>query len=747
MFEPRTATSTASAVSRYRFVQRLATGGMAEIYVADAAGAAGVTRRVAIKRVLPVHASEQVFTNMFVNEARVASTLQHPNIVQTYDVIDDGGSYSIVMELLQGLNLMEFHRFLYKTQRGFSIRQALYIVDRVLAGLHYAHERRTHDGRPLEIVHRDVSPHNVFLTADGGVKLLDFGVAKAAQVLEKRETESGVVKGKVLYMSPEQCQGLEIDRRADIWAAGVLLYVLLTGAVPFKGKNPYDTMRAVIHDYPVSPSSRVPELGPEVDAIVIQALAKQSEHRFATARDMQRAIGDVVRQHGWYLTELEFTGFVEGILAERGTRPSDVQNLPDDLIISEGGTEQLARFPGVQHESGASAAETPHAVVEQVGGITIVRLRGSIDETFEPDALIPHLEGVVIIDSEAVTRITSYGIRGLLTLFGGAASRLAGVYHIRCSVALVQQVGMIRKLLAGGKVLSYHLPYVDPVTGNVFTELVSGMRGEAILESRKAPRIACPGFPDRTAEFDEDESSYLCFMDDYLAQPPPHVASVVDALAIEERRRQVEKAVSAMGTEVWIRRPIDETYRWSSAFAGVEGAVLVDMSATPSWTDAGLVQLVEAVRREGPDLTKLSLVHAPAPLYDNLRKGALAGILDSASSVRVHARCLICNAPRRVALTIDRLSEARPGAVLDSAECPTCGSAVTCNEDLAHLLPSTPGKPEKPAKAPVVKAPRKRRKVDRSRQLFWIAVVLAWVGLIGLVALLAFSLIINLMFF
>ncbi|MCB9675248.1 MAG: serine/threonine protein kinase [Alphaproteobacteria bacterium] len=745
MTEARSSATTASGVSRYRFVRRLAKGGMAEVFVADAAGAAGVTRRVAVKRILPKHATEKVFSDMFVHEARVASTLQHPNIVQTYDVIEHGGTHYIVMELLEGANLLHVHRLARGLDPGLDVRCALYIVDRVLAGLHYAHERRTHDGTPLHIVHRDVSPHNIFLSVDGGVKLLDFGVSKAEALLEERGTESGVVKGKVTYMPPEQCQGLEIDRRADIWAVGVLLYSLLTGTVPFKGKNPYDTMRAIIHEYPPSPSMVVPSLPAEVDVIVRQALSKDPEGRFASARHMQRAIGEVIRAFQWYLTELEFTGFVEQALRGSIDNPPDTTDLPPDLVISEGDTQQLNTFVTKRPKENGPLAESEHAVVESVGGLTIVRLRGTIDERFRPTDLLPHLEGVVIIDSEAVGRITSYGIRGLLTLFEGAADKLAGVFHMRCSVAMIQQVGMIRRMLAGGKVISFQLPYVDPVSGHTFNTLVAGEEARSILASRKAPVLPCPGFPDRTARFDDDEEAYLCFLDDFIAEPPPHIASVVDALAVEERRRQVEKGVSAGGTEIWIRRPVDEAYRWASVVAGVEGVLVVDLSATPSWTDAGLAQLVDALRREADAVTELVLVHSPAPLFEKLRKSPLRDILSAGSTVRVHCHCAICQAPRRVGLPIMHLDEAAPGVELTSTECPTCGAGVTCVEDLRPLV-ATDGKTPGPTGIAATPPPPRPTRVAANRRngRLWLGLLVGFLFVLGAMALLAFVLLVLL---
>ena len=187
-------------------------------------------------RILPNLANDRAFVTMFLNEARIASTLQHPNIVQTLDVIDDRGEYYIAMELLEGVTLLELRQRLYRQGHAPTAGQVLYIVDRVLAGLHYAHERRSMDDRPMQLVHRDVSPHNVFLTLDGSVKLLDFGVAKLMDSDERPGdtlTIAGQPIGTPSYMAPEQLSGRAVTAATDIYALGVMAYEMLSGHTPF----------------------------------------------------------------------------------------------------------------------------------------------------------------------------------------------------------------------------------------------------------------------------------------------------------------------------------------------------------------------------------------------------------------------------------------------------------------------------------------------------------------------------------
>lgn len=665
----------ASAVQRYRFVRRLATGGMAEIYVAEAIGVAGVTKRVALKRILPNLATDEAFVTMFLNEARIASTLQHPNIVQTYDVIDDGGEYTIAMELLEGVTLLELRQRLARPELAPTPALALYIVDRILAGLNYAHERKSSNDRPMNLVHRDVSPHNVFLTRDGNVKLLDFGVAKVEAALGRDPTEAGVVKGKVLYMSPEQCQGLDVDRTADIYAAGSLLYILLTGKYPFRGSNPYDTMRAIIHERVPPPSSVNPQLGPAIDQIVLRAMAKSPAQRFQSARDMQRALAAVIRERAWFVTDLDFAGYVEQLMAAQPPVEPDLRNLPDDLVI---GDREIDVPPPTVDEGERTAsrpvAETEHALVERVRGLTLVTLRGTLDERFDT-SIARHLRGVVLVDSQDVTRITSYGIRALLEVVERSAPQVDVVYHVRCSVPFVQQVSMIRRLLGGGQIVSFQLPYVDPVTEQPFVETTSGAQAALILRGRTPPDVTCPGHPERPAEFDEDADSYLGFLEDFCIHPPAHVAAVIESLSVKEKRRQVEKEITPGGTTIWIRRPIDEGFRWRTLLAGVEGLVRLDLDATPTWTESGLGLLVAALVHEADRIESLALFHMPLDLYFRLQAHPRLGLLLKDGSVRVHTHCATCDAPRRVAVDLAALARARTSGGV-SAICPSCGQKL-----------------------------------------------------------------------
>lgn len=661
-----------AAVSRYRFTRHLATGGMAEIYSAEAVGVAGVSRQVAVKRVLREHAEDESFRRMFANEARLAVRLQHANIVQTYDVLDVNGELYITMELLEGIPLLDLLRILDGPTPGLTVAQAVYIVDRVLAGLHYAHERLGADGEPLGIVHRDVSPHNVFLTQTGNVKLIDFGVAKVTARTD--QTDTGVVKGKVLYMSPEHCQGKEVDCRSDLFSAGLLLYTLLTNHHPFKRGNAYETMKAVIHDELPAPSTKNPDLPSGFDALLTKALQKDPDARFASAQAMRVALAEQIREHGLYITDNEFSRLVQD---ETPTTDHSLntENLPPDLVFGAVPEVHTGRHPAAD----AALAETPHASVERLFGVVLLKLHGVFNETFDPEPLLPHLKGTLLIDTSGVEAVTSYGIRGLLKLYEHAQTD--SVTHIRCSVAFLQQVSMVRMLLGGGRIVSFYIPYLDPVTGSPFSVHVEGALAATLLNTREPPPRTCPGFPNRDAQFDEDPDTYLEFADAFLEHPNDDLRAVIDALATENQNRQVEKAVDENGTRIWIRRPVQASFRWRNLLEGLEGAVTLDLEDTPSWTEDGIEALVDALKAEAEDLQSLTVLHAPHPLLESLRDHGLEGRL-IASTCRVHALCDACGLPRRVAVDVDQLAAVNKSDELD--RCPSCGGVLRSTETFAN---------------------------------------------------------------
>ncbi len=278
-----------STFGKYQLIASLGRGGMAEVFLAVARGPAGFNKLIVIKRLRDDLAKDAGFVEMFLDEARLAARLNHPNVVHTYEVGDVDGSFYLAMEYLDGQPLHEVIRAARAQGQPLSPALAVRIVADALAGLHYAHELRDYDGTPLHIVHRDVSPHNVFVTYDGQVKLVDFGIAKAAS-RSASETQVGVLKGKASYMAPEQALGDPTDRRADVFAAGIILWELCVGQRLMQRDSTVTTIRRLLSERIQPPSELVPGFPAELDAIIMRALEREPDLRPATALEMRDAL-------------------------------------------------------------------------------------------------------------------------------------------------------------------------------------------------------------------------------------------------------------------------------------------------------------------------------------------------------------------------------------------------------------------------------------------------------------------------
>jgi len=284
-------------IGRYTLVRRVAMGGMAEVYLAQLRGAERFAKLVALKLILPQFAGDPEFARMFLDEARLASRLQHPNVTAVLDFGEYQGEHFITMEFVHGRHLLE----LMRAHRGRPLARdvALTIVSGVAAGLHHMHELRDHDGSPLGLVHRDVSPSNVLLSYEGAVKLTDFGIAKAVE--HTSATRTGAFKGKVGYASPEQCRGEPIDRRSDLFALGILLYETTLGARAFSGPNEFAVLGRVARADYVPPSQIDPDYPPALAEIVAKALAVDPADRFATAALLADALDGYAHAQHWRL--------------------------------------------------------------------------------------------------------------------------------------------------------------------------------------------------------------------------------------------------------------------------------------------------------------------------------------------------------------------------------------------------------------------------------------------------------------
>ena len=305
------------ALSKYHILRRLGSGGMAEIYLARSLGIEGFEKYVVLKKILPEHSNNPAFVRMFLDEARLAAKLQHQNIAQVYDIGRISGGYFFVMEYLHGRDLRSIKREHRKRASRIPIHHALTIAAGAAAGLDYAHNATDKRGRRLGLVHRDISPSNIVATFDGAVKLVDFGIARAGDT--PSETRSGALKGKVPYMSPEQCRGTDLDGRSDLFSLGVTLYELCTGVSPFctKGDTDYTVLEKICAGTYVRPSELVAALPPALEAIIVRALETDREKRYQSAREMLRDVETAAAELGVPLSATALADHLRTIYGEQ----------------------------------------------------------------------------------------------------------------------------------------------------------------------------------------------------------------------------------------------------------------------------------------------------------------------------------------------------------------------------------------------------------------------------------------------
>lgn len=304
-----------SSASSYEILAKLATGGMAEIFLARGASTAGIERYVVLKRILRERATDAAFVRMFLDEAKLAAQLQHPNIAQVYDIGKLGDSFFFTMEYVHGETVRALLHRSHGLRRPIPVGSMLTIAAGAAAGLHHAHERIGMDGKHLGIVHRDVSPSNLMVSYEGTVKLVDFGVAKAAH--NSQETRSGTVKGKIAYLSPEQCRGRAIDRRSDLFSLGIVLWEMLTTERLFRHPSDFETMASIVNDATPPPSSRRPDVPPELDHLVLRLLAKEPDQRYQTGGDLLEDIENLAARVGQPLSAAALGRVVRELFGQR----------------------------------------------------------------------------------------------------------------------------------------------------------------------------------------------------------------------------------------------------------------------------------------------------------------------------------------------------------------------------------------------------------------------------------------------
>ncbi|RYZ01571.1 MAG: serine/threonine protein kinase, partial [Myxococcales bacterium] len=360
--------SPGQVLGRYELLMPVARGGMASVWAARLKGTRGFQKLVAIKTMLPGLVDDPSFERMFLDEASLASQVRHPHVIEIMDLGEQDRILYLVMEWVSGEALSIIMKYA-ATRGGIPLPIAVHIATQTCRGLHAAHELRDPDGVLVGLVHRDVSPQNVLVTYDGVVKVVDFGVAKATARLDT-QTEAGQLKGKIAYMSPEQLRGEKIDRRTDVFAMGILLYMMTTGKHPFRGEDQAQTITRISSDEPaILPSALVPSYPAGLEAVVMQALAKDPAKRYPSANDMliglQRALPTAMRES----TDEEVSEFIRRLVPDRLERQKqaikqsleqadrrEMSRSAPQLQLNEGGGDEAATvLEGIGREMTPSA--------------------------------------------------------------------------------------------------------------------------------------------------------------------------------------------------------------------------------------------------------------------------------------------------------------------------------------------------------------------------------------------------------
>jgi serine/threonine-protein kinase len=343
-----------SRIGRYRLVSKLGQGGMAQVWLAEQTGLEGFHKKVVVKRLRSNYAADTGLNAMFFTEAVVAGQLNHPNLVHVYDFSEADGERFIVMEYVDGPSLKRLLTLSSGRRMSLPIAAALKIASLICEGLQYAHTRRDErTGEPLRLVHRDITPDNILFARSGGVKVADFGIAKAAT--QRHETRPGELKGKLLYIAPEQLLSKPIDARADVFSVGVVLYEMLAGASPFWRENDAEVIEAIVHHEVPQLNGHRPEAPPALDAIIRKATAKNRDERWATAAELQEAIDRQLARVNPLFGSAQLRELIEGL------DPASGGGLEEETV-----TEAAPLLGALEPDRMPTSVEIPFTAVQPV---------------------------------------------------------------------------------------------------------------------------------------------------------------------------------------------------------------------------------------------------------------------------------------------------------------------------------------------------------------------------------------------
>ncbi len=721
-------------LAHYELLSKIATGGMAEIWVArDDSARDAASRICVIKKLLPQHADNEEFIRMFLDEGRIGATFDHPNVVRMFDFGSASGTHFLAMEYLHGEDLRVVNRINRAEGKAIPLAQAIHIITRACAGLHHAHEARNKDGAPLEIVHRDVSPHNVLLTFDGGVKVVDFGIAKS---LERRwETKHGILKGKVPYMSPEQIKARRLDRRTDVYAMGVMLYELIVGRRPYVLSAAGDfAMMMAIARHDVRPPREVqPDVDPELEAIIERAMTYDPKGRYPTMLELQNALEKFAEKRDLELGSDALARYLEKLFGEKvdawrtaqeredlakhivqveeeraqsGLYDEDSDGsatyIVDEISSVSSTTSRPGATPGKGQppQSAASlvvSTSSAIASVVELFGVTVVTLRGRIDESFDGAALGGSLSGTVLIDMKNVERVTSFGVREWLEMSKAIDEEDdTSVWLARCPEAVVTQMSLIRTFVGKAKLLSFQAPFLCDDCGASFSRVLDCEHDAPWFREGKGPLPHCPRCNGQ-AKLDDDPG-FLAFATPFAGLAvPERIREILETIEASDGSTPsdvVDKVVTQEETRVRVHRDVDRSVRWNRILDGIEGRLVVDFHGVPRVSADGAANFARAMKALGPEVTSAEIVECPLSVLAALGQRG-ESTRPRVVSVAFEGRCHACAAARTGVVAMSEVTAAATASRSPFVPCRRCNAGLDVKESFGMLAtafapPSSP---------------------------------------------------------
>ncbi|MDI1435180.1 serine/threonine protein kinase [Polyangium sorediatum] len=477
-------------LGRYEILMPVAQGGMAAVWAARMVGSRGFQKLVAIKTMLPGLSEDPEFEAMFLDEARLAARIRHPHVAEILDLGDENGVLYIVMEWINGESLFVINRNA-KDQGGFPLPLFLRMLSSACAGLHAAHEMRDDDGRPLGLVHRDVNPANVMVSYDGIVKIVDFGVAKATASVTITRVP-GMLKGKAHYMSPEQIRGDRLDRRSDIFSLGILMYVMITGRHPFKASTDKQTMDNIVGTEPVPIRDLVPSVRPDLEAVVMRALAKRVDDRWSDCAEMQRALDQITNAIGAAVTDGDMASFVRNLMGERSSQRR--AEIAAAIQAADARGVEAAEAPASRKAEGPTSRRrsggTPSSRGASLEGIIPITLDGGEVAPPPPPVIVvpsvpppPPSAPAALVTSKRKPSVWPWLVLVLVAALGGAGAALR-MGHLPGAEPLVPPA--LRWLLPAPKAEATPAPAPPPPPASI------APAPSAVMSASAAPSATAP---------------------------------------------------------------------------------------------------------------------------------------------------------------------------------------------------------------------------------------------------------------